>query len=221
MDVRVLSAEQSAPETVTVAGPDLLPQAWDLGPTACILSSLLGRPLTPDAVRDKATGLGLLRYPVQGQESELTGKTLSRLFLAGYRIPAQATAATMGAARRHLEGGGRVFVRLKSSNAFAPSSSFVQLVFEAICGDAEVFASASVLLRPVLPPGQIADAFFDHMVPEWSRFGVPMVVAARGWEVLSGLGGAFFGGSRDPDGTYHWDVAECATDGKGSIIRYY
>jgi hypothetical protein len=221
MDVRVLSAEQSAPETVTDAPLDFLPQAWNLSPTACILSSLLGRPLTPDAVRDKAAGLGLLRYPAQGQKSELTAKTLSRLLLAGYRIPAHATAATMTAARLHLEGDGRVFVCLKSANPFAPSDQCVPSVFEAIRGDGEAFAHVSVVLRPMVPPGQTADPFLDQLAPEQSPLGIPMVVAARGWEVLSGPGRDFFGGSRDPDGTYHWEVAECATDDQGSIVRYY
>jgi hypothetical protein len=221
MEVKVLSAEQSASDTLTDAVLDLLPQAWNLRPTACILSSLLGRPLTPDAVRDKAAGLGLLHYPAQGLDGDLTAKTLSRLFLAGYRIPAYATTATMAAARLHLEEDGKVFVCLGSPNPFATSNPCVPPVFEAIRGDGEAFAHLSVVLRPIMPSGQIPDAFVDQLAPERSPLGVPMVVAARGWEVLSGSGGVFFGGSRDPDGTYHWDVAECATDSEGSIVRYY
>jgi hypothetical protein len=48
-----------------------------------------------------------------------------------------------------------------------------------------------------------------------------MVVAGPGWHKLFGAGHTFFGGSRDSDGTYHWDVAECATDAEGTIVRYY
>jgi hypothetical protein len=221
MEVKVLSAEQSAPDALADAVLDLLPQTWNLNPTACILSSLLGRPITPDAVRDKAAGLGLLHYPAQGLESDLTAKTLSRLFLAGYRIPAYATTATMAAARLHLEEDGKVFVCLRSLSTFATSDAGVLSVFEAIRGDGEAFAHVSVVLRPIMLSGQIPDALVDQLAPEQSAFGVPMVVVARGWEVLSGSGGAFFGGSRDPDGTYHWDVAECATDSQGSIVRYY
>jgi hypothetical protein len=213
MDVRVLSAEQSAVETAAGTAPDFLREAWGLGPAACILSALLGRPVSPDAVRDKAAGLGLLRYPGQGQESELTAKTLSRLFLAGFRIPAQARAGTIEVVRLCLKSDRRVFVCLTCAGA--------PLAFEAISGDREGVAPISFALRPVVPPDQAADTFLHPSLAEQSPFDVPMVIAARGWEVLSGPGCSVFGVSRDPDGTYHWDVAECATDGEGAIVRYY
>jgi hypothetical protein len=213
MDVRVLSAEPSAAVIVTDAAADFFLQAWDLGAIASILSALLGRSLTPDAVRDKAAGLGLLRYPAREVESELTAKMLSRLFLAGYRIPAQVRVNTIDVARSYLKVNARVFVCLNCAG--------VPLAREAISGDVEGSAPVSIALRPIVPRGQAADAFLDPLLPEQSPLEVPMVVSARGWDVLSGTEPLFFGVSRDPDGTYHWDVAECATDSEGFVVRYY
>jgi hypothetical protein len=46
-----------------------------------------------------------------------------------------------------------------------------------------------------------------------------LLVAAPSWGDLPREGSRFFGGARDPDGTYHWYVAECFTDGEGRILR--
>src|SRR5271166_3615039 len=108
MDVQVLRPERLLPAADT--GPDSPPPTWDLALVAPVVSCLLGRALAVEEVRDKAAGLGLLRCPAPGQKIELTAKALSRLFLAGYRIPAHAIAGTLSAAWLHLAQDRRVFV---------------------------------------------------------------------------------------------------------------
>ena len=46
-----------------------------------------------------------------------------------------------------------------------------------------------------------------------------LIAALRRWADLPVEGRVFFGGTRERDGTYHWDTAECATDAEGRILR--
>ena len=48
-----------------------------------------------------------------------------------------------------------------------------------------------------------------------------MVIGVRQWDDLPTSEGAFFGGHRDRDGSFHWDMAECDTDATGNILRVY
>ena len=59
------------------------------------------------------------------------------------------------------------------------------------------------------------------MTPSWSHHGGLMVVAARTWDDLPTSAGAFFGGQRDRNGSFHWDMAQCDTDATGQILRSY
>ena len=52
----------------------------------------------------------------------------------------------------------------------------------------------------------------------WAGAGNFLIVALRNWSELPAEGRSFFAGTRDPDGTYHWDTAECATDAEGRVL---
>jgi hypothetical protein len=219
MDVQVLRPEQPLPALDT--GLDAPPQAWDLALVAPVVSCLLGRALAVEEVRDKAAGLGLLRCPAPGQKIELTAKALSRLFLAGYRIPAHAIAGTLSAACLHVAQDRRVFVCLAHLRNTTLSDPLDASLLEAIRVDSDSSGPVSILFRPLATQGEAPEVLLDPCGPEWRRLDVPMVVAARRWEALAMAGQIFFGGGRDADETYHWEVAECATDNKGSIVRCY
>ena len=222
MDVQILRPEQPlAPESALDTELDSPPQTWDLALVAPVVSSLLGRALAVEEVRDKAAGLGLLRCPALGQKMELTAKALSRLFLAGYRIPAHAIAGTLSAACLHFARDRQVFACLERPPSLAVSNTCDTSVFEVVSIDSDSCDPISILFRPLQTLREASDILLDRSGPEWRLLGVPMVVAARRWEALALERHVFFGGSRDADQTYHWDVAECATDHEGSIVRYY
>jgi hypothetical protein len=54
----------------------------------------------------------------------------------------------------------------------------------------------------------------------WATAPLLLLVAVKEWSELPQEGTVFFGGSRDAEGVYHWDSAECDTDGSGRILRY-
>jgi hypothetical protein len=58
-------------------------------------------------------------------------------------------------------------------------------------------------------------------VVAWEGAGGLMVVAARSWNDLPTTGARFFGGTRERDGSYHWDAADCDTDATGRILRLW
>jgi hypothetical protein len=55
----------------------------------------------------------------------------------------------------------------------------------------------------------------------WDSAARPMVVAARSWDDLPAAEPRFFGGTREKDGSYHWDAADCDTDAVGRILRLW
>jgi hypothetical protein len=219
MDVQVLRPERPLPAPDT--GLDSPPPTWDLAFVAPVVSGLLGRALAVEQVRDKAAGLGLLRCPELGQKIELTAKALSRLFLAGYRIPAHAITGTLSAACLHIAQDRRVFVCSAHLRNTPLSDPLEASLLEAVRIDSDSSGPVSILLRPLVTQGEAPDVLLDRCGPEWRKLDVPMVVAARRWEALAIAAQIFFGGGRDADETYHWEVAECATDDKGSIVRCY
>jgi hypothetical protein len=176
-------------------------------PLARVLARLLGRPVAAAAVRDRAVGLGLLRWPAAGAPGRIRAEAASRLLLAGYHLPALLEAACPRRACEHLAAGRLVFVLL---------------------GEGE---PAAVQLHALLPPDNPAWALVDaaagaRVIEEVSApwlfegeaGGRLMVAAARRWDDLPAAG-RFFGGSRDRDGSYHWDAADCDTDAAGRVLR--
>ena len=60
----------------------------------------------------------------------------------------------------------------------------------------------------------------ESFLEAWAAAGNQVIVAAQEWSDLPTQGTVFFGGSRERNGTYHWDVAECDTDREGRVLRY-
>jgi hypothetical protein len=172
-----------------------------------------------DEVRDRAVGLGLLRQP--GNDApclELTCLAASRLLLAGYRLPAQVVPGSLDELRASLGQGQLVLVPLEG---VAPASGDGESVlFQVHCFEPQSPDGPCLSLGlPEAPVDTVRPLPLPRFAEAWEAGGGLLIVAARQWESLPRDGALFFGGSRDPDGTYHWTVAECVTDGEGRILR--
>jgi hypothetical protein len=216
--VKLLEQEKphAAPVKSTLAEARCGPEAM-----ALVLSEILERPLSPEEVWHKAVGLGLVRGLGEGESPGLTAQAASRLLLAGYGIPGHVEPGTVDALGIHWQRHRHVFVLLDSGE----EGSRVEQLRPAVLRVDGTVREEPTLLCPLLtvpsasltPGGQTPLELF---LAAWAAAGNRLIVAARQWADLPTQGSAFFGGSREPNGVYHWDVAECDTDRDGRILRY-
>jgi hypothetical protein len=183
------------------------PGPWSLAAIAWVLSALGRPPVCADQVRDKAVGLGLFRLPAPGEVALLTAMAVSRLFLAGYGLPAAAERGTLPVMLQHHRSGRRVFVAMPERDGEA-----VREVQGFLSGPDEEVTLADDTGAEQMP----RSAF----TVSWAAAGCRLIVAAPRWEDLPADGSEFFGGFRNRDGSYHWTTAECDTDRQGRIVRY-
>jgi hypothetical protein len=189
---------------------------------ARVLASLLARPVSPDQVRDRAVGFGLLRLAGAGAGTELTAQTASRLLLAGYHLPAQVEAAGWAEVRKHLAENRHAFLLLGGAAAERrDGAGSLVPVLQALGLPPEDGAGSWLLAtEPGSPSANAQRLSLDWTGAAWAAAGNLLVAAARRWADLPTHGRTFFAGSRDRDGTYHWNSAECDTDGEGNILRH-
>jgi hypothetical protein len=165
-----------------------------------------------------------MHYPAPGERPDLGAQALSRLLLAGYRLPALAQPGSLPALKAHVTTGRHVFVRLGGVPASmggvgsAETAPAVVQVQGLIQEESEAAALLLSEARAVAP--SCYRLGLEQFTAAWTAGANGMVVAARRWEDLPGEGISFFGGTRDTDGSFHWDVAECDTDSHGRILRY-
>jgi hypothetical protein len=178
---------------------------------ARVLAVLVGRSVGEDEVLARAVSLGLLRQPPPNQLAWFPAQALARLFLAGYRLPAHVEAGTVTSLRGHLAAGRSVFVLLQDPDGQGADGELLQV--ECTAGDLGfvVGSTGSEGRARLLTPEAFSRA--------WAGAGNFLIAAQRQWAELPAEGRSFFGGSREADGTYHWDTAECATDATGRILQ--
>src|SRR5262249_27023601 len=156
-----------------------------------------------------------------GLEAQLLGcQVLSRLFLAGYQLPAQAAETPLDSIPEFIRQGLLVLVQVAQADwpasvdfddiragrrelLLATHSLEGQVKFRGLFADGEPSLGLS-LIKDGRPSQTIA---------------YPAVIAARTWQELANRAGRFFGGERYADGAYHWHSAEYETDGHGAILR--
>ncbi|HXG10471.1 MAG TPA: hypothetical protein VNK04_11980 [Gemmataceae bacterium] len=211
------------------------------------ITTLLNCPVSARQVRDKAVGLGLLRQPENDTFPALSCQAASRLLLAGYRLPAQVESGTLQALQEYLrqgplvlvplaglrpgdDVGGPVLFQLHGLHAQDPDEPWLEVGEP----EASVAPSAPIPLprsggegskqsSPFLEGG--AGLRVKERLPlarfeaAWAAADRLLFTAARRWDDLPREGTSFFGGARDPDGHYHWHLAEYLTDGQGRILR--
>jgi hypothetical protein len=183
---------------------------------AAVLSVLLSQEVKADQVVARAVGLGLLRQPPPQEPAWLTPLALSRLFLAGYGSPSHLEAGNPSRLRQHLLAGRIVFVLLDRQGLEAGTGPARLELFQVKEGPDGLGFAVSV-------PWASAPAYLaspEGLAGAWAPAGNFLIAAARGWGELPPEGSAFFGGTRDRDGTYHWDTAECATNREGRIVSF-
>jgi hypothetical protein len=182
------------------------------------LSALLARPFDPRAVYHKAVGLGLLGFSQAWTTTNLTLQTASRLLLAGYRVPAAVVTGSLPFLGNCLRAGWRVFVPLERFDAGDGGGPALFRVSRASAGEA---GDGGFVIAD--PGGAWEHARWldpDGFARAWAVAGRVLIVAADGWDQLPRSGNTFVGGSRGREGVYHWDSAECDTDGQGIILRF-
>ena len=183
---------------------------------AAVLGVLLSQEVKPDQVVARAVGLGLLRQPPPQEPARLSPLALSRLFLAGYGFPAHVEAGNVSRLRQHVLAGRTVFVLLDRQGLEAGTGPARLELFRVEAGpDGPGFL--------INVAGSSATAYLaspEALAAAWAPAGNFLIAAARCWDELPTEGRAFFGGTRDRDGTYHWDTAECATDREGRILAF-
>jgi hypothetical protein len=184
---------------------------------ARVLAALLSREVGAEEVMARAVGLGLLRPPSPGEPAWLSALALSRLFLAGYHVPAHVEAGSPALLRQHLLAGRSAFALL-DRQALEPGADPAGLELFRVESAAD--EPGFLVSDPADPGGGACPVAPETFARAWAPAGNFLVAAARLWEDLPAEGRVFFGGTRDLDGTYHWDTAECATDGAGRVLCF-
>jgi hypothetical protein len=189
----------------------------DFGILARVISLLQTCAVSAAQVHDKAVGLGLLCCAGAGDSPPvLTCQAASRLLLAGYRLPAHVEPGALRPLREYLRQGQQVFTPLTGLKP-EDGAALYQLHYLHLQSVDGPWLS---LGEPEAPVAAIRELPLEAFIEAWSAADGLLIVAARQWRDLPREGSTFFGGSRDRDGTYHWHVAECVTDGQGRILRF-
>ncbi len=211
MGIDTVGAFPPAARRATPAEPAADPSC-SVAVAASVLGALLGRSMSPAEVAETAVGLGLLRLPGPGEEGLLSPAALGRLFLTGYFLPAHVETSSARALQQHLRAGRRAFPLLASAGG------------RSAAGPVEVFLEpdgAGLLVSDLGGPRRTFWSLpADVFAAAWAGAGQWLAVALCAWAELPAEGQTFFAGGRDRDGTYHWDAAGCATDGRGRILRF-
>jgi hypothetical protein len=210
-----LSQRDTGPSPDVVAEPS--PGDWSCDVLARVLAALLGQSLTPEQVRDKAIALGLLRCPASDGPLTLPAQEACRLFLSGYRLPAYIEIGTSATLTIHLQQGRQVFVLLADRDGDGTKAPALYQVQGFLTEQTSAVEVHRVELGAL--PGLSRSLEANTFAAAWAQTGSRAIVAARSWSDLPIGFGAFFGGSCDRDGAYHWDMAECDTDGAGQVLR--
>jgi hypothetical protein len=181
---------------------------------------LLASPHSCAQVQEKAVALGLIHQPAPESRAVFSPKSLSRLLLAGFRLPAQLQIESLENLNHHLREGRTVMVFINGGNSqnFSMALSPLFQIQGFVPGDAP--PSGILLSEPGLVPYSLHQRPMDRFLACWEKAGNLALVAARHWEDLPLEGQVFFGGLRDHEGVYHWTTAECDTDVIGRILRY-
>jgi hypothetical protein len=217
MEVDVLSS--AAPAGAALMAPDGALPYIGCSPEllAGILSCLLRQTVSPREVHERAIGFGLLREPATADGMLLSVHAASRLLLAAYHCPAQLSRGALPELRQHLHRGLRILVAIHAGSVSNSGADFLQI----LAIHPEAGRSSSVI---AVQPGARLSACFSlpqcRFQERWAAAGNFYVVAAHRWEDLAQSGPVFFGGLRDGEGSYHWEVAQCDTDAWGRILRY-
>jgi hypothetical protein len=195
--------------------------AWELPAVSEILSRLLGWDVLSDQLHQKGLALGLWDHSTSERACKrFTAQAVSRLLIAGFGLPAQADVVTLALLRRHLAGGLKVFVLLPVMLTKSMEENEIQLFpFELQAPRPDRGGDAFVLEGLQRTPGLLHRISPDQFARCCLTDGTQAVIGAGSWDDLPIQGTTFFGGSRDPDGSYHWDVAEYNTDRCGRVLR--
>lgn len=173
---------------------------------ARVLTALLLRPVTSEEVQERSVGFGLARPPQSGEELFLTTKAASRLFLAAYQLPSQATIGTWLSLLDLLRARCLVFVPLTAARRVVQVHG--------------VAADNSPAPDVVISEAEVAHLPLDRFAVDWDTAGRLLLAAAPRWLDLPRQARTFFGGTRNRDGTYFWHTADCDTDVFGNVMRY-
>jgi hypothetical protein len=220
MDVETLRAlvKQSAPAGVadTTAARLLCP----LDALAPVVSALLRRSITGEQLREKAIAFGLARQPPVGAPLSLTPEACSRLLLSAFRCPAQVSIGTLEELRRRLRKGWLAFLPL-AVGALPDDLSVatIPVMFQVHLPRPRRCASSTFLVsRPGAPHETARPLTAERFQLLWNEAGRLLLLGAHSWSDLPATGTRFFGGSRNRDGTYYWEMASYETDAEGHIL---
>jgi hypothetical protein len=214
MPANTVRLPQPGSATLSSSDPEPAETPCPFGFVTHVVRYLLSPALDPEAVRARAVALGLLRHTGPAK-LRLNAQAAARLFLAGYRLPAHVDLGDLRRLRHSLGEGWLVFVPFRPAEEAEPEVVLVHSYQEEEKGDPWLLVTRlgeSVAAVQSLGLPQFAGG--------WAAAGGLLVTAARLWSDLPREGSRFFGGSRGNDGVYHWDSAECDTDGEGRILRY-
>lgn len=212
MPVEAVAAAPRAARPLPVQFVPPPARSWACEIVARLVTGLVQRPVTADEIQRRAVGLGLLRHPALGRTGELDAKSIARLLLSAYHLPAHLEYGTVPLLEAHLAGGRRAWVVLPNGETTT--------VYQVISLSRDPFGEIRVAVREVGDRFVVEEQLpVDRFAERWAAAGGLLVVAAVAWAELPPTGSLFFGGLRDRDGSYHWVAAECDTDKEGRILR--
>src|SRR5207245_1590885 len=148
-----------------------------------------------------------------GQPWGLSAEAGSRLFLAGYRLPAYVDLGTERCLRHCVREGCAVWVTLGDVDGAKPAPD------EPVTQLHEITSLAELVVVQALPEASLEALSLREFLVRWAAAG-RLLLAASAWDHLPRQGRLFFGGSRNADGTFHWNTAGCDTDARGEILRF-
>jgi hypothetical protein len=222
MNPQVIGLPPAVPRVADRAPSESSEQTWEFPAIAAICSRLLGRDVSLDQLTEKGLALGLWEHlPSAPAGMRIGPQAASRLLIAGYRLPAQAGSVTLSMLRSHLAGGLNVILLLPeplttTSLALNENQLFPFRVQASPAGREQ---DSFILQGLQETPGLSHHLSLEQLAQRFNAGGIPAVIGAGSWDDLPIQGSTFFGGSRDPDGSYHWDIAEYNTDRCGRILH--